>query len=101
VSTDPLTYVLASLRRASDNAYSWSLTPSEAGAVVAEVERLRKAVDNAREEGVKSERCVVLNYLSYRAEMSHYADAVTEFVNAHHEIGEGSHHTLNYDEVLP
>jgi len=101
VSTDPLSYVLASLRRASDNAYSWSLTPSEAGALVAEIERLRKAVDNAREEGAQAERAVVLDYLSYRAEMSHYPDAITEFVNAHHEIGEGAHHTLNYDEVLP
>jgi hypothetical protein len=68
---------------------------------VAEIERLRKAVDNAREEGAQAERAVVLDYLSYRAEMSHYADAITEFVNAHHEIGEGAHHTLNYDEVLP
>ena len=101
MSTDPLSYVLASLRRASDNAYSWSLTPSEAGAVVAGIERLRKEVDNAREEGAQAERAVVLDYLSHRAEMSHYADAVTEFVNAHHEIGEGAHHTLNYDEVLP
>ena len=101
MSTDPLSYVLASLRRASDNAYSWSLTPSEAGAVVAEIERLRKAVDNAREGGAQAERAVVLDYLSYRAEMSHYPDAITEFVNANHEIGEGAHHTLNYDEVLP
>jgi len=39
--TDPLTYVLSCLRRAADNAYPWSLTPSEAGALVSEVERLR------------------------------------------------------------
>ena len=39
--SDPLTYVLSCLRRAADNAYPWSLTPTEAGALVAEVERLR------------------------------------------------------------
>jgi hypothetical protein len=55
VSTDPLSYVLASLRRASDNAYSWSLTPSEAGAVVAEIERLRKEVADLRSASVPTE----------------------------------------------
>lgn len=40
--SDTLTYVLSCLRRASDNAYSWSLTPSEAGALVAEIQRLRR-----------------------------------------------------------
>jgi hypothetical protein len=38
--TDTRTYVLASLRRAADNVYLWSLTPTEAGALVAEFERL-------------------------------------------------------------
>jgi len=47
--TDPLTYVLASLRRAADNAFPWSLTPTEAGALVAEVERLR-ALAEARND---------------------------------------------------
>ena len=37
-----LQYVLSSLKRASDNAYSWSVTPTEAGVLVAEVERLRR-----------------------------------------------------------
>jgi hypothetical protein len=37
-------YVLSSLRRAAENAYSWSLTPNEAGLLVAEVERLRAEV---------------------------------------------------------
>jgi hypothetical protein len=49
VSTDTVTYVLASLRRASDNAFPWSLTPHEAGALVAEVERLR-ALAEARND---------------------------------------------------
>ena len=48
--TDTLTYALFSLRRAAENAYSWSLTPNEAGALVAEVERLRAEV-------VESEAC--------------------------------------------
>ena len=41
MSTDTLTYVLSSLKRAAENAYPWSLTPNEAGLLVAEVERLR------------------------------------------------------------
>jgi hypothetical protein len=42
MNADPLAYILSSLRRAADNAYSWSLTPAEAGALIAEVERLRE-----------------------------------------------------------
>lgn len=49
MSTDTITYVLASLRRAADNAFPWSLTPHEAGALVAEVERLR-ALAEARND---------------------------------------------------
>jgi hypothetical protein len=67
VSLDTITYVLASLRRASDNAYPWSLTPHEAGALVAEVERLReerridnedlaRAYDFARDKATSLER---------------------------------------------
>ena len=47
--TDPLAYVLSSLRRAAENAYPWSLTPNEAGALVAEVERLRAECEKYRE----------------------------------------------------
>ena len=49
MSTDTIAYVLASLRRAADNAFPWSLTPTEAGALVAEVERLR-ALAEARND---------------------------------------------------
>jgi hypothetical protein len=49
----------------------------------------------------EQERAAVLDYLAYRIEMSHYADAIKEFINARHEISEGVHLTLNYDEVLP
>ena len=68
-----------------------------------ERDELRREVDDLRREleiGGK-ERGAVLDYLSYRIEMSNYADAIDEFVNAHHEISEGIHHTLNYEELLP
>jgi hypothetical protein len=69
-------------------------------ALVAEVERLRAEVEHLR--GEADRECVaVLNYLTYRIEMSHYADAIDEFINAHHEISEGIHRTLDYDELLP
>jgi hypothetical protein len=67
VSTATIDYVLSSLRRAADNAYPWSLTPTEAGALVAEVERLReerrldnedlaRAYDFARDKATALER---------------------------------------------
>lgn len=72
-------YVLSSLRRAAENAYSWSLTPNEAGTLVAEVERLRGERDHFREawaaaqvrldfgtdaaEAVRIERAAVVAYL--------------------------------------
>lgn len=40
-----LDYALSSLRRAAENGYSWSVSPDEAGALVAEVERLRADLD--------------------------------------------------------
>ena len=49
----------------------------------------------------EEERAAVLDYLAYRIEMSHYADAIKEFINARYEISEGVHLTINYDEVLP
>jgi hypothetical protein len=45
----PLDYILSCLRRAADNACPWSLTPTEAGALVAEVEKLRAERDHFRE----------------------------------------------------
>ena len=87
--SDRMEYVLRCLKRAADNSYAWSVTPAEAGALVAGIERLR------------GERASVLDYLAYRIEMSHYGDAIKEFVNARDEIAEGVHLTINYDEVLP
>jgi len=162
LATDLLAYVLSCLRRAADNAYPWSLTPTEAGAVVAEVERLRTrqkemyeeamdtsyalseegendgyrpergksdlvdraldmreeverlraerhldnadlahAYDFARDKGATLERGVVLDYLAYRIEMSHYGDAIKEFIDAREEIADGVHHTIDYKKFLP
>jgi hypothetical protein len=50
-----LDYILASLRRAAENGYSWSLPPDEALAVVAEVERLRALEADAERARVKAE----------------------------------------------
>ncbi len=47
--TDFVDYALASLRRAADNAYPWTLTPTEAGALIAEVERLRARIAELEE----------------------------------------------------
>ena len=62
---------------------------------------LAHAYDFARDKGAALERGVVLDYLAYRIEMSHYADAIKEFINARDEIAEGIHHTLDYEELLP
>jgi len=67
--------------------------PTDLDALVAEVERLRAEAER--------ERASVLDYLAYRIEISHYGDAIKEFVNARDEIAEGVHLTINYDEVLP
>ena len=70
--TDPLTYVLACLRRSADNAYPWSVTPGEAGALVSEVERLRELLLNAgwpreadgvAELALQAERAAVVAWL--------------------------------------
>ena len=43
-----LNYVLVVLRRAAENGYSWSVSPHEALALVAEVERLRGEAERER-----------------------------------------------------
>jgi len=66
-------YVLSSLRRASDNAHPWTLTPTEAGEVVAEVERLRAFNSDLRlmvdglETAAHEERAAVVACLRERA----------------------------------
>lgn len=70
--TDPLAYALASLKRAAEKGYPWSVLPGEAAALVAEVERLRAEVDLLQQEarirrtineGLASERADVLAYI--------------------------------------
>lgn len=74
---DTLSYVLACLRRSSENAYPWSMTPNEAGLLVAEIERLReqRRIDNeeaarvydfARDKGKALERAAVVAWLRER-----------------------------------
>lgn len=46
--TDKLDTVLSSLRRAAEIGYPWSVSPHEARALVAEVERLRAEADEMR-----------------------------------------------------
>ena len=71
---DVVQYVLSSLKRAAENDYSWSLTPNEAGALVAEIEHLRaqRRLDNeeaarlydfARDKGAALERADVVAWL--------------------------------------
>ena len=101
MSTDTITYVLASLRRASDNAFPWSLTPHEAGALVAEVERLReerrldnedlaRAYDFARDKATALERQRVVAWLrsqvsqAVREEDLAYDRAATTIENGDH-----------------
>ena len=79
-----LDYTLAALRRSCDNSYPWSVTPAEAGLLVAEVERLRSINDDyllemgrqhallrdqARE--AKTERAAVTARLREQALQSH------------------------------
>ena len=50
-----LDYILASLRRAGENGYSWSVSPDEATALVAEIERLRALEADAERARVKAD----------------------------------------------
>ena len=65
-----LYYIRASLRRAADNDYPWTLTPAEAGTLVAEWDRLREGrhITNEQlalewDESRDSERAAVVAWL--------------------------------------
>jgi hypothetical protein len=45
---DTISYVLASIKRTSENDYSWLITPHEGAVLVAEVERLRGEAERER-----------------------------------------------------
>lgn len=74
--SDDRDYVLSCLRRAAENDYSWPVSPSEANALLAEIERLREEAhelrlmveeaaraENANAEDAKKERAAVVAYL--------------------------------------
>jgi len=97
--TDPLTYVLAALRRATDNSYSWSLTPTEAGALVAEVEHLREKNADLRlmvdglETAAHEERAAVVAWLREVRDTSETAYASDDLDYAIAVIERGAHRT--------
>lgn len=100
---DIVSYVLSCLRRASENAYSWSLTPNEAGLLVAEVERLRdqrrldneeaaRVYDFARDKGAALERATVVAWLrkvqpGWPAGSGGHADAIENGEHRREEEG--------------
>ena len=69
-------------------------------ALLDEVDELRAEVERLTAE-VDKERAAVMDYLTWRAEMTHYNDAAREFINARDEVGDGVHHTIDYEEELP
>ena len=60
--TDTLTYVLATIKRTSENDYSWVLMPHEALALLAEVERLRAEVAWLRSDILPTEPCAACGH---------------------------------------
>jgi len=73
--SDYLDYVLSAMRRAAATDCPWTLTPTQAGALVAEVERLREFRNNALHAGndevaeeVAEEREAVVAWLRAEAE---------------------------------
>ena len=76
MSTDTLAYVLSCLRRSSENAYPWSLTPNEAGLLVAEIERLR------------GERPAVVAWLRASCGSPGHEDRFCAYCNVRRNIGD-------------
>ena len=78
---DPLAYPLRCLRRAVEIGYPWSVSPHEARALVAEVERLRALEADAERALVKAE---LWNY--YEAFVAaNGAGSITELVTQRDE----------------
>ena len=85
-----LDYVLVLLRRAAENSCSWSVSPDEATALVAEVERLRGEAAQER----AAERTAVVAWLREVAEKMQDADEGAYFwiaVGLVHDIERGEH----------
>ena len=87
-----LDYILASLRRAAEQGYPWSVSPSEAAALVVEVERLRAEVEALRTDrtlrafdattAAFEERAAVVAWLRYEAEMATGTNTTAAFQHA-------------------
>jgi hypothetical protein len=77
-------YVLRCLKRAADNSYAWSVTPAEAGALVAEIERLREYARDLRvmvdglETAAHEERAAVVAWL--RSLQPHNTEVVAVYL---------------------
>lgn len=102
-------YVLTSLKRAAENAYPWSLTPNEAGVLVAEVERLReqRRLDNAeaariydfaRDKGAARERDRVVGYLEWLNGENECCDQTLR--NAAELVADGEHRREKADTYV-
>ena len=80
--------ILIALRRAAENDYSWSVSPHEAAALVAEVERLRAwaeqaaAAENANADDSRKERAATVAWLrgprSLRVGLAGVADHIED-----------------------
>lgn len=102
MSTDTLSYVLSCLRRSARSRSSWTMTPNEAGLLVAEIERLRdqRRLDNAeaariydfaRDKGKALERAAVVAWLRGRQEAAEWALTAAGYEHAADAIELGEH----------
>lgn len=79
VEQEVIRYVLASLKRAAENAYPWSLTPNEAARIY----------DFARDKGAARERDRVVGYLEWLNGENECCDQTLR--NAAELVADGEH----------
>jgi hypothetical protein len=82
--TDTLTYVLASIKRTSENDYSWLIMPHEGAVLVAEVERLRGEAERERAAVVAWLRDCALDPETTGAEMRLFQNLATTIERGEH-----------------
>lgn len=89
-----LRYVLDCLKKSADNSECWPVYPAEAGAIISEIDRLRK--ENAELRAARSEqdeRSDVVAYLAYaRTFPFTYAKGTPEILDSLRELIERGHH---------